>query len=77
MYAEAIIDKITGDEEFIRIYDAGFVEDLPEFIKKYPERAQVLCKKYIPKDANDLWNLLGYKGWDSLTEKFYENYNNR
>ena len=30
-----------------------------------------------PKDANDLWNLLGYKGWDSLTEKFYENYNNR
>lgn len=77
LVAEAIIDKITGDEEFIKAYDAGFVEDLVEFNKKYPERAKVLCEKYIPKNANELYSLIGDKGWDSLSEEFYESYNNR
>ena len=74
---EAITDKMAEDEEFIRAYDAGFVEDLVEFNKKYPERAKVLCEKYIPKNANELYGLIGDKGWDSLSEEFYKSYNNR
>ena len=74
---EAITDKMAEDEEFIKAYDAGFVEDLVEFNKKYPERAKALCEKYISKNVNDLWNLLGREGWDSLEEEFYEDYNNR
>lgn len=74
---ESISDKIAEDEEFIRAYDAGFVEDLVEFNKKYPERARAICEKYIPKNAKDLWNLLGRERWDSLEEQFYEGYNNQ
>ena len=73
---EGITDKIAEDEEFIKIYDAGFVEDLTEFIKMYPESAKVLCEKYIPKNTNDLLNLIGRQGWDTLEKKFYESYNN-
>lgn len=77
LVAETISDKMGEDEEVIRLYDAGLIEDLSEFIKKYPERAKALYKKYEPKDDNELYALIGEKGWSSLLDEFYESYNNR
>ena len=75
--AESIIDRMCKDESFIELYDTGDIEDLDEFIKKYPERAKILCEKYIPKNANELYSLIDKKYWDLLIEEFYKDYNNR
>jgi len=74
LVAEAITDKMGEDEEVIKQYDAGLIEDLSEFIKKYPERAKILYEKYEPKNDNELFALIGYEGWSSLQDKFYENH---
>ena len=72
---ERILDRMGEDDEFINAYDSGLVDDLNEYIRKYPERARVICEKYIPRNADDLWNLLGDKGWKSIKDSFYEYYN--
>ena len=57
--AEAISERMSEDNEFIKAYDSGFVEDLSEYIRKYPERAKALYNKYKPDNLEKLHNLLG------------------
>ncbi len=74
--ADAMIDKMWEDEEFLRDYDYGFVEDLAEWMDKYPDKANRLYQKLKPKNSDEMFKLLGRKGWSSFTDEFYDWYNN-
>ena len=72
--SDSIIDKMWEDEEFLRDYDYGFVEDLDEWINKYPDKANRLYQKLKPKSSDEMFKLLGRKGWSSLEDEFYDWY---
>lgn len=75
LIAEAICERMSEDNEFIKAYDSGFVEDLNEYIRKYPERAKILYDKYKPDNLEELRNLLG-KDWEKLEEEYSDYINN-
>ena len=69
---ECILDRMGEDDEFINAYDSGLVDDLNEYIRKYPECARAICKKYIPKNANELYSIVEKNGWESILDNFYD-----
>lgn len=74
---EAIVDRMWEDENVLKDLEAGVVDDLQEWLDKHPGQYEILYEKYKPKNARELYNLVGREGWDSLEEEFYEYYNDR
>ena len=73
--ADAIIERMWEDEEVLKDLDAGIVDDLAEWAEKYPEQYKILYEKYKPKNADELFNLVGRDGWASISDDFYESLN--
>ena len=73
--ADAIIERMWEDEEFLRDYDYGFVENLDEWINKYPDKANRLYRRLKPKNSDEMFKLLGRKGWPLFTDDYYDWYN--
>lgn len=73
---DAIIDRMWEDENVLKDLEAGVVEDLQEWLDKHPGQYEALYEKYKPKNADELYNLVGSKGWNSISDSFYESYYN-
>ena len=73
--ADAITERMWEDEKVLKDLEAGIVDDLAEWLEKHPEQYEILYEKYKPKNADELYSLVGRDGWDSISDDFYESLN--